>query len=96
MELRFQWDARKAARNIARHGVTFDEAASAFGDPLAAIFDDDVHVGPERREILVGYSATSRVIIVAFVERTPGMVRIISAREATRTERRDHEEGTKR
>jgi uncharacterized DUF497 family protein len=56
-ELRFQWDGRKAARNVAKHDVTFDEAASAFGDPLAAIFDDEAHSGAERREILVGYSA---------------------------------------
>jgi uncharacterized protein len=71
--------------------VTFEEAATAFSDPLAAIFPDPDHSDDEVRELLVGYSERDRLLIVSFTERAPN-VRVISARVANPTERRNHEE----
>jgi uncharacterized DUF497 family protein len=91
MALRFEWDARKAASNLKKHGVSFDEAVSVFDDPLAAIFDDQEHSEGERREIIVGYSVVRRLLLVSFTDRR-NRVRVISARTATRKERQRHEE----
>ncbi len=90
--VRLEWSEDKAARNQARHGVTFAEAASVFLDPLATIFDDEWHSEHERREIIVGQSGASRLLVVSFVERDEELVRIVSARPATKRERKDHEE----
>jgi uncharacterized protein len=92
MGLQYEWDPRKAAINLARHGVSFDEASTVFGDPLARIFDDEGHSEEEPREIVIGHSIKDRLLIVCFTERTERTVRIISARKATKTERRDYEE----
>jgi uncharacterized DUF497 family protein len=89
--MEFEWDDAKAATNEQKHGVSFPEAATAFADPLAAIFSDPDHSADEVREILVGYSERGRLLIVSFTERPPNL-RIISARVATPTERRNHEE----
>ena len=89
--MEFEWDPSKAAANDRKHGVTFEEAATAFADPLAALFPDDDHSEEEDREILVGYSERGRLVIVSFTERPPNL-RIISARVASPTERRNHEE----
>jgi len=91
MSLEFEWDKAKAAANLKKHRVTFEEASTVFADPLAAIFDDDAHSEEERREIMVGNSASNRLLLVSFTERA-GAVRIISARQATKRERRDYEE----
>lgn len=90
--MEFEWDARKAARNRRKHGVTFEEASSVFGDPLAAIFDDEGHSIDESRELIIGHSEQTRLLIVSFTERGE-RIRIISARQATRTERSDYEKG---
>ena len=92
MALSFEWDPRKAAANVAKHGVSFEEAESAFSDPLALITDDPRHSTSERREALIGISERSRLVVVMFTERGDA-VRIISARQATRQERIDYEEG---
>lgn len=92
MGLRFEWDPVKAASNIRKHQVTFDEAATVFADPLAAIFDDEVHSDTRRREIIIGHSVLGRLLVVAFVQRSRNAVRVISARPATGTERRGYEE----
>jgi uncharacterized DUF497 family protein len=84
MEIEFEWDARKAAANIRRHGVAFEEATSVFADPLARIFDDPDHSVDERREIIVGYSSRPRLLVVGFADRS-GRVRVIPARRATRS-----------
>lgn len=91
MALEFEWHADKAASNARKHGVTFDEAMTVFADPLAAIFDDDEHSAEEKREIIVGHSAKGRLLLVSFTERGEA-VRIISARRATKRERKDYEE----
>jgi uncharacterized protein len=89
--MEFEWDDAKAEANFHKHGVSFAEAATAFADPLAAIFPDPDHSDDEVREILVGYSERGRLLIVSFTERTPNL-RIISARVASPSERRNHEE----
>lgn len=92
MLLRFEWDPEKAASNLKKHGVSFDEAAAAFRDPFAAIFDDDAHSDVEPRQILVGHAVTGRLLLVSFTERADTVVRIISARSASRREKKAHEE----
>lgn len=94
MLLRFDWDVKKAVSNVAKHGVTFEEANTVFGDPLAVIFDDQDHSQDEIREIIMGHSVLGRLLLVSFTERDKMVVRIISARKATRGERKDYEEGT--
>jgi uncharacterized DUF497 family protein len=91
MSLEFEWDGDKAASNEKKHQVSFEEAATVFADPLAAIFDDEVHSEEEQREIIVGHSDKNRLLLVSFTERA-GAIRIISARQATKRERRDYEE----
>ncbi len=93
MSLEFEWDEVKAASNRKKHRVTFEEAATVFADPLAAIFDDEVHSEKEQREIIVGHSAENRLLLVSFTERA-GAIQIISARRATKRERRDYEENS--
>ncbi len=95
MTMEFEWDKDKAALNKKKHGVTFEEAATVFGDPLAAIFDDPVHSQEEDREILIGHSSRNRLLVVCFTERAEA-VRLISARRATKQERKDYEENPSR
>ena len=92
MSARFEWDANKAATNLRKHAVSFDEASTVFDDPLACIFDDEDHSAEEAREIIIGHSIRGRLLVVSFVERVHEVVRIISARSATRRERKDYEE----
>lgn len=85
--MRFDWDAAKARRNLAKHGVSFEEAATVFNDPLARRFADIRHSQEEDREYLVGESEKRRLLIVFFVDRQ-GMIRIISARGPTAREKK--------
>lgn len=89
--MEFEWDEGKASSNLGKHGVDFAEAQGAFDDPLAVIFDDPDHSEEEQREVLVGHSAQNRLLVVCFTQRGES-VRLISARPATRLERKDHEE----
>ncbi|MFQ5830535.1 MAG: BrnT family toxin [Candidatus Methylomirabilia bacterium] len=91
MKIRFEWDRRKAAVNLARHGVPFEEALTVFADPLARIFDDEDHSIGEHREIIIGYSIRERLLVVCFTQGGDA-VRIFSARRATKNERKDYEE----
>ena len=92
MSVRFEWDDDKAKANLKKHKVSFDEACTVFGDPLAKIFGDDQHSAGELREIIVGDSLPRRLLLVSFTERGRDVIRIISARVATRNERKSHEE----
>jgi uncharacterized protein len=85
----FSWDERKAASNLEKHGVSFDEAATVFADPLALAIDDLVE--PERT-LLVGMSNRQRLLLVVHVELDDATIPIISARRATSHERRRYEE----
>jgi uncharacterized protein len=92
MALTFEWDARKSATNLAKHGVAFDEAVTVFADPLARLEDDDRHSVSEQRLILLGRSSADRLLAVMFTDRGAERVRVISARPATRRERTQYEE----
>jgi hypothetical protein len=92
MPFRFEWDSRKAATNIRKHGVSFDEASTVFDDPLAAIFSDETHSAAEMRELIIGHSLPGRLLFVGFTERPGEMLRLISARVMTKKERRDYED----
>jgi len=89
--MEFEWDLTKAITNRQKHGVSFEEAATVFADPLATIFSDPDHSEDETRELIVGYSDRGRLLIVSFTERPPNL-RIISARVATPNERRIHQD----
>ena len=88
--MRFAWDQAKADANARKHGVTFEEAATVFLDPLALIVEDPGH--PENARI-IGQSVSQRILLVVFVEPAEDGLRLISARRATRHERRRYEEG---
>ena len=87
----FEWSPTKAAENLARHGVTFDEATDVFGDPLSLNMPDPDHSAQEDRYLVLGLSRRDRMLVVSYAMR--GMrTRIISARLAGRSERRRYEE----
>jgi uncharacterized DUF497 family protein len=88
--VRYVWDPNKAATNQKKHGIVFEEAVTAFADPLGIIVDDGVH--PERA-ILIGSSERERILVTVFIERDENVTRIVSARLASRPERRRYEEG---
>jgi len=90
--LAFEWNPRKAALNLAKHRVSFEEAVTAFGDPLGQIIDDPRHSADEERFVLLGRSDRRRLLVVMFTEHGEA-IRLISARIATPRERRRHEEG---
>jgi len=87
----FDWDAKKAAGNWRKHRVPFEEALTAFRDPLAKIHADPEHSELEERDILIGHSTSGHLVLVAFTERR-GTIRLISARETTRRERQAYEQ----
>jgi hypothetical protein len=89
--MRFEWSALKAARNLRKHGVSFDEASSVFFDPLSATGDDPDHSLEERRFVTFGMSSSGRLLVVTHSEQYDA-IRIITARLATRTERKLYEE----
>lgn len=80
MDVRLEWDSRKAAINLRKHGIRFEEASTVFDDPLAVIFPDEDHSIGELRELIIGHSVQSKLLIVSFTERQPDSIRIISAR----------------
>jgi len=86
----FEWDASKAGSNQAKHGVTFEEAATVFGDPFSITIPDPAHSQTEARFIILGRSHKGRLLVVIHTERGDN-VRIISARRARRRERKDYE-----
>lgn len=90
--MQFEWDATKASRNLRKHGVSFLEAASVFGDPLAYTFADPAHAQGEERWLTFGLSHDRRILVISHAERD-GRVRIISARKATGHERKIYEQG---
>ena len=94
MSLNFQWDDDKAALNQKNHKVGFDEARTVFDDPLAVIFYDEDHSIEEHRKVIVGHSVRRRLLLVFFTQVAENIIRIFSARKATRTERTDYEENT--
>lgn len=90
--MQFEWDLKKTANNLRKHGISFKEAATVFGDPLSMTFEDPDHSIDEQRFVTIGESRKRRVLVVAHTDRG-GVIRIISARKATRRERKFYEEG---
>jgi uncharacterized DUF497 family protein len=94
MGVKFEWNLKKAALNLSKHGVSFQEALTVFADPLAKIFDDESHSLGEQREIIIGHSVNQKLLLVCFTAEGES-IRIFSAREATKRERKDYEENVK-
>jgi uncharacterized DUF497 family protein len=89
MAIRFEWDSRKASANLRKHGVSFEEAKSVFFDEQARLIDDPDHSEDEDRFVLLGLSQSLRLLLVCHCYRADGeVIRIISARKATRSEAR--------
>jgi uncharacterized DUF497 family protein len=90
--MKFEWDPVKSEINLKKHGISFHEAATVFGDPLAITFNDPDHSIGEHRFLTFGYSGANQLLVVVHTERR-GKTRIISARRATRQERKIYEDG---
>jgi uncharacterized DUF497 family protein len=88
----YEWNAAKAKANRQKHGVSFEEAATVFLDPLALTFPDPDHSAAEEREITIGYTGRQRIVFVSHCQ-PGGRTRIISARKASKKERMQYEEG---
>ena len=91
MPLSFEWDESKANSNLAKHGVSFEEASTVFGDPLSLTIPDPAHSQAEDRSIVLGQSHQRKLLVVVHTERGDN-IRIISARRASRGERKSYEE----
>lgn len=89
--MQFEWDNNKAISNFRKHGISFVDAATVFGDPLSVTFPDPDHSIDESRFLTIGLSSTSKIIILSHTDRGD-KIRIISARKATRKEQRFYEE----
>ena len=94
MTILFKWDNNKNKLNYKKHKVRFEEAKTVFRDPLAFIFDDELHSINEKREIIIGHSINNRLLIVYFTERAK-IIRIISSRLLTKKERSEYERNSK-
>ena len=91
MALSFEWDTNKARRNLAKHGVSFEESSTLFGDPRSLTIPDPVHSQVEDRFVTIGISHRGKLLVVVHTERGDN-IRIITARPASRRERRTYEE----
>lgn len=91
--MEFEWDEGKQRLNESKHGVPFAEASTVFGDPLVLTISDPDHSVHEHRFLNVGWSVNGRLLVVSYVDRADGRIRIISAREATHRERKNYESG---
>lgn len=91
MPLSFEWDEQKARVNVAKHGVSFEEASTVFGDPLSLTIPDPAHSQTEDRFVVLGQSHRRRLLVVVHTGRGDN-IRIISARPASRRERKNYEE----
>ena len=93
MPLSFEWDDSKARLNVAKHGVSFEEATAVFADPMSLTIPDPAHSQVEDRFIILGQPHRQRLLVVVHTERGDS-IRIISARRASRRERKNYEENT--
>ena len=93
MQLRFDWDKKKAETNQRKHDISFDEAQSVFTDDLSIIVPDPDHSTEEDRAIIIGSSRSGQTLVVCYVERDD-VIRLISARRATRAERGKYEQAS--
>ena len=93
MDLVFEWDGNKARTNVLKHNVTFEEATTVFADERSLTIENPIRSLGERRFVTMGTSAGNRVVVVVHTERN-GRIRIISARPASRKERRQYHDET--
>ena len=93
MALTFEWDTNKGRRNLTKHGISFEESSTVFGDPRSLTIPDPVHSMVEERFVTIGASHQGKLLVVVHTERGDN-IRIISARVASRRERRSYEKGT--
>lgn len=91
--LKFDWDEEKNKANRKKHGIWFEEARQVFDDPLAIRYFDSSHSSGEDRFLLIGESEPHRVLLIVFCERDGSVIRIISARKATKKEKKQYEKG---
>ena len=91
MAINFEWDDKKAKSNLIKHNVSFEEASTAFGDDLSITIEDQLHSRDENRFILIGKSINYKTLIVVHIEEID-LIRIISARKATKKEQKIYEE----
>jgi hypothetical protein len=91
MRLLFEWDPAKARANLSKHRVSFNEAGTVFADPLSLTFRDPDHSTDEERYIIIGESLAGRTLVVAYTD-GGDRIRIVAARQATRSERKAYEE----
>lgn len=91
--MEFEWNQNKAKLNLEKHGVSFEEAATVFNDPLSITFPDPDHSIRENRYVIIGVSRFGQLLVIAHTDRIE-KVRLISARKVTRQERRFYEEGS--
>jgi uncharacterized DUF497 family protein len=89
--MHFAWNEKKAASNLVKHGVSFEEGSTVFGDPLSNAFPDTDHSVEEQRFVIIGSSEQGRIPVLAHTD-DGEIVRVISAREATYGERKSYEE----
>ncbi len=94
MPLTFEWDPLKARSNLAKHRVGFEEASTVFGDPLSLTIPDPEHSRTEKRYVTMGIAFTGKLLVVVHTDRGNN-IRIISARRASRRERKSYEKGIK-
>ena len=92
MPLSFEWDEKKARTNVTKHGVRFEEAATVFADPLSLTIPEPAHSQAEKRFVILGESHSGKLLVVVHTARADNL-RIISARRASRRERKNYEEG---
>jgi len=92
MALIFEWDEKKAKINLQKHNVSFEEASTVFADDLSITIEDPLHSDDENRYIIMGQSIKQRLLVVVHVEKSDSVIRIISARKATKKERKFYEE----
>ncbi|MCP4992569.1 MAG: BrnT family toxin [Gammaproteobacteria bacterium] len=90
--MKFEWDQKKAHKNQKKHGVSFSEASTAFGDPMELTISDPDHSHEEFRFLSVGRSALGNLLLVSYTERQENRVRVISARKASKHEKRQYEQ----
>ncbi|MCY3744390.1 MAG: BrnT family toxin [Candidatus Poribacteria bacterium] len=90
--MKFKWDKNKAATNLSKHNVSFDEAKTVFRNHFYIIFDDPVHSSEEDRYIIIGQSVQRNLLFVSFTDKE-NVIRLISAREVTPSERQKYQEG---
>jgi hypothetical protein len=93
--LLFEWDPNKAKENLETHGISFDEASTVFRDVLSLVIHDPLHSEEEDRFVLIGSSHRNRLLVIVHTERSNN-IRLISARKASKKERKQYEENAKR